>query len=339
MKDLVLEKSDYKILGGYFLISSILISYKFYLEGYALHEYFIDIPVFWMQGIALLYVSMLLLQYFLIKKKNYFLLIFLGILALWLISFLTMMSGDLSRYGEVKWADHLPIGEMLIYNINNSIFNLCIPLSIIVAKKYYEFQINKLKIMDAQKELELKVLRAHYDPHFLYNSLNTIDAMVDYSSKEEIKQYISNLAGLYRHLIKTKEEDVMPLQVEIQLAQNYVYLIKTRFQNDYDFSFELNDFSENVYLPTGAVLAVIENVVKHNKPSPQQQITVRIYLKENRLCIENTKSNNTVLQKESLGTGLQNLSKQYQLLHDENIEIINLKDQFTIKLPLLKLIN
>jgi len=128
-----------------------------------------------------------------------------------------MLSGDFTRYGEIRWEQLPPVGELIIFNINNSVFNLSIPLSLIAAKKYYEYQLNSLKFADAQKELELKVLRAQYDPHFLYNSLNTIDSLIDYSPKERVKEYIAHLAALYRYLIHTKDEDIAALSDEIAL--------------------------------------------------------------------------------------------------------------------------
>ena len=62
-----------------------------------------------------------------------------------------------------------------------------------------------------------------------------MDALVDYSPKEKIKEYISHLASLYRYLVHTKDEDIVTLEDEISLAKDYFYLIETRFENDYSF--------------------------------------------------------------------------------------------------------
>lgn len=339
MEALKLNRSDYKIISGYLLVVTFWLIIRFNIENYAWQEYFVDIPVFWIQTLSLLLVSKWLIENYLIRKKNYFLLIVLATFSLWFISFLSMLSGDFTRHGTIEWEKLLPIGELIIFNINNSVFNLCIPLSLIAAKKYYEYQLNMVQYATAQKELELKVLRAQFDPHFLYNSLNTIDALIDYSSKEKIKQYVSNLASLYRHLVKMKDEEVVLVEEEITLTKNYLFLVETRFENSYDFSFDLSFSPKNKYLPNGALLTLVENIVKHNYASAQEKIKAEIKINPDFVQVSNSKSSKRQVSDESLGTGLQNLRKCYELLSDKNIEIIDTAQAFKVSLPLLKVID
>jgi len=211
------------------------------------------------------------------------------------------------------------------------------PLVLLFGKKYYNYREDQFNRINQQKELELKVLRAQFDPHFLYNSLNTIDALVDYSSKETIKKYISNLAALYRYLIQTKDEEVVSLEAELALADNYFFLIKTRFEGDYDFDIVQHNTYKNKYLPSGALLTSIENVVKHNTAENGVIISTKIHIEKEKIRVVNNKSYQ--LSKESFGTGLENLKKRYQLLANKTIQVIDNEEEFILELPLLNMID
>ncbi|EZH75736.1 hypothetical protein ATO12_02800 [Aquimarina atlantica] len=338
MDTLKLNKSDYKIVMGYLLMASAWLIIRFYFEEYTLIEYLIDIPVFCLQTIALLYVSKKLISEFLIRKKNYFALFFMALFSFWLFGFIASLSGELTNSGSIKWSEWPSFTELIFLNINSSAANLAIPLALISAKKYYEYQLQSAEILNTQKELELKVLRSQFNPHFLYNSLNTIDALVEYSSKEKIKEYITNLAGLYRYLIATKDEDIVSLEAEIALVKNYSYLIETRFEEDYRFIIKNNANANDKYLPNGALLTILENVVKHNKPTTNKSIIIAtILVNKDEVIITNTISKND--SSESLGTGLINLKKRYQLLSDKTVEIKQTPEEFIVVLPLLKIVD
>jgi sensor histidine kinase YesM len=332
-----LNKSDYKIIGGYLLVATIWLVINFYVEAYTLVEYFIDIPVFWLQTILMLYVSKVLINAFLVKSKNYFALIIFALFSFWFFGFLASISGEITRSGMINWNELPPFIELIFININSSAANLAIPLTVISAKKYYEYQLQSAELSSTQKELELKVLKSQFNPHFLYNSLNTIDALVDYSPKEKVKEYISNLSGLYRYLIAVKDEDITTVEAEIALAKNYCYLIETRFEDDYQFIMPNNYPYKDKYLPNGALLTALENVVKHNKPLSNKPIIATIFINENEIKISNIISKNKT--NESLGTGLLNLEKRYELLSDKEVEIMQTEQEFCITLPLLTVVD
>lgn len=332
-----LNKSDYKIIGGYLLVATIWLIIKFYIEEYTLVEYLIDIPVFWLQTILLLYVSKVLINTFLIRSKNYFAFVAFTILSFWFFGFLPFISGEITRSGTINRSELPAFFELIFLNINSSAANIAILLVVISAKKYYEYQLQSAELSSTQKELELKVLKSQFNPHFLYNSLNTIDALVDYSPKEKVKEYISNLSGLYRFLIAVKDEDITPLESELALAKNYCYLIETQFENDYQFNFEDDQSFKNKYLPNGALLTALENVVKHNSSANNTDVVTTILVNQNEVKISNTISKNET--NESLGTGLTNLKKRYKLLSDKTVEIRQTDQEFILTLPFLKIID
>ena len=192
-------------------------------------------------------------------------------------------------------------------------------LGILFTKKFYENQTELSRIQKQQKENELKLLRSQIDPHFLFNNLNTLDSLID-SNPEKAKEYINRLSLIYLYLIKTKDAEVMELSSEIKYAKNYIFLIKTRFGNDYEFAIKENTSLDAKFIPTSALQALLENVVKHNQSSGKKNITTLITIDDGWLSITNSKSE-LGSKEDSFGTGLENLKARYQFLSDEKVQI------------------
>jgi len=334
-----LDRSDYKLIAGYLFIVSFWLIFRFTVEGYTYIEYLVDIPVSIVQIVVLLTISKWLIEYYFIHKGNLLIFITMSILGLWMVSFLTMLSGDLSKYGRIPWEQYPSWLELFIYNVHNSIYNIALPLVLISAKKYYEHELIVSKLKSAKKDVELKLLKSQFAPHFLYNSLNTIDALVDYSSKETIKEYVYNLARLYRHFVEVKDEDIILLEKEIALGKNYLYLMNTQFENDYNVEFKFTEAPSNTYLPNGALLTTLENIFKHNKVKDARTIQASIFIKNNQLCIYNDKSNTGIEAKSNTKTGLENLRMRYSHLSNEEIETREDETSFLICLPFIHLID
>jgi len=341
MNNIKFNKTDYQVLGAYFLVYWIwnIFDNYFATNNFSSLEYFIKIPILIIQMIALLWFIKWVIETFLVKFKSYIALFSIGIFGLFAIGFFFfLLNRYYIPYGYVKWEELPSISKTVLFNVEDSIINVSMPLVLLFGKKYYDYREDLFKRVNEQKELELKVLRAQFDPHFLYNSLNTIDALVDYSSKETIKKYISNLAVLYRYLIHTKDEEVVSLKAELELVKSYFFLIETRFEGDYNFDIVENASQENKYVPNGALLTTIENVVKHNTSENNTVITTRIYIEKGKVRIVNNKSTSSI-RKESFGTGLENLKKRYELLANKTIAIAETEKEFTIELPLLDIID
>ncbi len=333
MNSLEFNRSDYKFILFYFIAGSIWLVYRWNVQDYSLFEIATGLPGYIIKNLILLFIFRWLINEYLVVRKNYLIFIVLAFLAWEGVGFLDMWRDYYTA--EEPW-DLPSTGLMLVQNFNRGADSFML-LGLVLGKKYYENKLDNIQLLNSQKELELKVLRSQYDPHFLYNSLNTIDALVAYSSKEKVKEYISHLAALYRYLIHTKEEDVVPLDAEIALAKNYFYLIKTRFENDYDFEIIKKQRPLNNYLPNGSLLTVLENVVKHNAAADGTTIYTKILIEKSFVRVVNTVSKkNTPI--ESMGTGLRNLKKRYQLLSNQKVQIATTEDSFSITLPLLSVI-
>lgn len=331
-----INRSDYMLLVIYYGVSVLMNIYEYVNNDNDLIEYFLDIPAFIILDIGMIMVFMYwLLPNYIINEKKYVHFTFWAVVTMILAGFLERVIGIYSGGGD--WSKlHFNVQWMLNY-ISNTAESIGLPFGLLLAKKYYENQVLFSTIKEKQKENELKLLRSQISPHFLFNNLNTLDALID-SNTEKAKEYINRLSLIYRYLIQTKDAEVMELTEEMDFAENYMFLIKTRFGNDYEFEIIKHGTLEDKFVPTGAIQTLLENIAKHNRAQHGKAIKATIQVYDEWLSISNTKSNIKATQ-ESLGTGLKNLEYRYTLLSDKKTIIIDNPEKFTIKIPIIKLSN
>lgn len=329
-----LNKSDWVILSIIYGVTILLNCVDYYRIGNKLIEYFIDLPSSTIISISIILIFIqILVPRFLIKEKKYFIFFFFALLVL---TFFGTLENLIGRFSAGKPLKSIPnIYLYLQKGLYNATDMVGFPLGLILIKKFYEGQTQISKFEKQQKENELKLLRSQIDPHFLFNNLNTLDSLID-SNPEKAKEYINRLSLIYRYLIQTKDAEVMELSEELKFAENYVFLIKTRFGNDYSFSIDKETLTKDRFIPTGSIQTLLENVVKHNKPENNIAIRTFITIEENVLKVINKKSNITP-KNDSLSTGLNNLKTRYQLLSDKEIIIINTNKEFNVSIPIINL--
>ncbi|WP_179333950.1 sensor histidine kinase [Winogradskyella costae] len=328
-----LNKSDLLVLAVYFVVSYLIQGKAYYERGALLREYLLDFPadLIAICSVIFLFVFWLIPKF--VKEKKYFLFAFLGLIILIVITGIEYTIGFWS--GQNDWNNYPKGLDFVINMIDRGTFQTAFPFALLLTKKFYEGQNEFLKIEKQQKENELKLLRSQLDPHFLFNNLNTLDALID-SNPTSAKEYINRLSLIYRYLIKTKDAEVMELSKEVNFAENYVFLIETRFANDYRFNIVNNTSLNDKFIPTGALQTLLENVVKHNKMIDGNTIETTILIAEDWITVTNTNTS-TGINPESLGTGLINLKQRYQLLSDKQIQISDTAKSYKIIIPIIKL--
>lgn len=352
-----LNRSDFTLLGVYFLFFILAESYDhtfhFNQVNYtfinpdgssysqintrpSLEGYLIGIPISFISILSIVLIFFIwLIPKYLIKAKSYLVFSALGIIVLVVFG--------IFEFTAWHWADNIPwqtypsAVDLIMKGLSNSASNAGLPLGILLTKKYFESQIQIAHVQKKQKESELKLLQAQINPHFLFNNLNTLDALID-TKPEQAKRYIVHLSALYRYLINTKDKEVVLLKEELSMIKNYFYLIETRFGDIYTFSITGNSTTKPQYLPVGALQVLIENVVKHNRVLMGERITTTIAIESEQVVLTNNKTG--VLEKpESFGTGLDNLQERYVLLFDKEIKISNSEFEFQVSIPLIELIS
>jgi len=233
--------------------------------------------------------------------------------------------------------DFLQSPLAIMWGISTSAQNAGILIGILLGKKFYDALLDIQKKDMEMKENELMLLKSQIDPHFLFNNLNTVDALID-SDPKVAKAYLNNLSRLYRYLIRTKDDEVVNLNDELEFGKNYIYLIEKRFGEAFKFELFIDENKiTDQLIPPGALQAVLENVVKHNAANQETPLLTTIKIKDDYVVVENDK-NLKVKKSESTKIGLNNLIARYKFLTDKEVQIED-GHKYSISLPIINTVD
>jgi sensor histidine kinase YesM len=194
-------------------------------------------------------------------------------------------------------------------------------------------RVEQLNIAKAQAELE--ALKNQIDPHFIFNSLNTLSFLIT-RDPQSARLYNDTLAKVYRYILSNKEKDLVLLREEIEFISNYFYLLKIRFADAISMIIEITDLSSEDYLiPPISMQALVENAIKHNEFSDRSPLTINISISSTYTIVRNIVNPKNYAAPTS-GIGLNNLDNRYKLITKRNIIIENNFKTFTVKLPIIK---
>lgn len=192
------------------------------------------------------------------------------------------------------------------------------------------------KTKNENLETQLQLLKQQISPHFLFNSLNTLRCI---ATDNNTKSYITQLSNVYRYLLtnnKYKDEDLVLLKDELEFTNSYLYILKERFEDALDIDINISQETLYMQIPPLALQVLIENATKHNVVSMDSPLSIYIYNEGEETLVVKNNLQPKLSSEDSLGIGLDNIKKRYQLLSDKEIEIIKTDTDFTVKIPLIK---
>jgi hypothetical protein len=190
----------------------------------------------------------------------------------------------------------------------------------------------ELEIFRYQKETirsQLDSLKNHLDPHFLFNNLNILASLID-KDKNASKEFIHKFAEVYRSILKSKADDLIPLSDEMSFIESYIYLIKMRFDENVQFNIDVS--SNDRMLPPLTIQMLVENAIKHN--SMPLTVTIR-HDGADYLVVSNTL--NPSGSESSPGTGIGNIKKRYSHFTDKPVLVSEDDGKFEVRIPLLEI--
>jgi len=188
----------------------------------------------------------------------------------------------------------------------------------------------------ARAEAELEALKNQIDPHFIFNSLNTLSYLIE-EKPAKAKQFNDNLADVYRYILQNKARDLVLLQEEMNFLGDYFSLLKIRFENAVQLKLHIDAAMFDQYLvPPISLQVLMENAIKHNEFSDTHPLVMEISFKNGALVFYNEARKKT-LRKPSSKIGLKNLDERYKLTTGNTISIEETEKSFSVVLPVLKI--
>ncbi len=188
----------------------------------------------------------------------------------------------------------------------------------------------------AKAQAELEALKNQIDPHFMFNSLNSLSYLIEHDAKKATL-FTESLAEVYRYILANKDQTLVILDDELDFLERYIALLKLRFEKALTIDFNFKPSLRNDYLiPPISIFIALENVVKHNEISIAQPLKVAFDSKENWLSIKNRKTSKKNLIHSSK-IGLKNLDERFKMIVGDGIKVNNAEHLFELQLPMLKL--
>ncbi len=201
---------------------------------------------------------------------------------------------------------------------------------------YKSTQENKLKaqkIIAGTANAKFESLKNQIDPHFLFNSLNVLSALIE-ENPANAQRFTTSLSKIYRYVLEQKDKELVSVQEELEFAKTYMNLLKMRFESSISFELPENfEQSEAKVVPLSLQL-LLENGIKHNVVSEQKPLHIKIFKKDNFLVVQNDLQKKAVLQ-DGQGVGLQNIISRYAILTDRKVIVQQSNTVFSVHLPIL----
>lgn len=191
----------------------------------------------------------------------------------------------------------------------------------------------KLKKESVQTQLES--LKNQVNPHFLFNSLNTLSTLIDEDPKLA-GDFVAGLAQVYRYMLQSNDKELINLRDEIKFISAYIFLVKMRFGESLHIHVNIESKILQLRIPPLTLQILLENAIKHNIISKEKPLFIDIYvLESNKLVVKNNYQPKSFVLGSS-GIGLANINARYKLLSEEDISIYQDNDNFVVTLPLVE---
>lgn len=185
------------------------------------------------------------------------------------------------------------------------------------------------KVDTEKKLLRAQLLQKNLEPHFLFNNLSVLSSLLR-EDKDSADRFMDNLSDVYRYFLRHNESDKVPLKEELAFVENYILLIKMRFDGAYSISLDIDD--ESGFVVPFALHTCIENALKHNAASQDEPLFVIISRQGATLMVRN--SLKPIESTTSHKIGLSNIAERYALISGNEIKITENVEHFTVELPI-----
>jgi hypothetical protein len=262
-----------------------------------------------------------------------------NVLALFAISVSMQLLGDLL---VDKWIDNKPLnvsGTHLATIFLSALLFAFTTTGLFEAVYYFthfsKAEREKEELLRINLQSRFDSLKGQVSPHFLFNSLSTLSSLI---AKDAVKaeQFVQELSNVYRYLLRSNEQPLIPLSEELQFIQSYAHLLATRFGDNFNITLEIEAPYLTYLIPPLTLQLLVENAVKHNTISREQPLQVRIFSTANdRLHVVN----NLQRKRSSVASakvGLSNIMGKYRLLKYPDVEVKESATEFIVIIPLIK---
>jgi len=200
---------------------------------------------------------------------------------------------------------------------------------------YLQWQENFSKSVQLEKQniqAQYSSLKAQVNPHFLFNSLNSLASLVDENSKAE--KFVQDLSEFMRFALTSSERETVTLKEELENLDKYIWLMTIRLGENLTVSQTIKPEALNLSLPPLVLQILVENCIKHNIVTQEMPLHIQIQADIKQITVSNNLQKKT--ETTSTGLGLSNIIGRYRFFTDEKVRVIEAADTFSVSVPLIQ---
>jgi hypothetical protein len=225
----------------------------------------------------------------------------------------------------------------------NIFFTLTITFLITSLHEGYFFFMQWKHTIVLSEKLEKENIQSQYEtlknqisPHFLFNNLNTLTNLIEEDAKLAV-EYVQRTANYYRNILNIKDKDIISLDEELKLIEDYYFLQKKRYGDNLNLIIDIsNELMESTYVAPLTLQMLFENAIKHNIISKEKPLNITIKSGEDYIIVENNLQRRNS-EEVSNRFGLQNITNRYRFLSSKEVIITQNNFNFTVKVPVLNI--
>jgi ligand-binding sensor domain-containing protein len=217
---------------------------------------------------------------------------------------------------------------------------LLLSLGVFLFIRDRDIKVRRLESLKKEKvEYQFATLKSQVNPHFLFNSFNTLIAIIE-EDKDKAISYVEKLSDYFRNMVQHRDKDLISLEEELVMVETYYFLQQKRFGEYLLLEVDIPvSWKKSFGLPPLSLQLLIENAVKHNAVSHETPLRILVKASgSSTLLIENN-LNPKMSAEASTGIGLENIINRFNILAGHKVKVTQTAEKFTVEVPLIKLVS
>jgi LytS/YehU family sensor histidine kinase len=234
------------------------------------------------------------------------------------------------RGAEVAWA---VVQTVVLVNVICVVFVTHVYETVFLIKERAGDRVRALELDRARARAELDAFLAQVDPHFLFNSLNTLGYLID-TAPRRASEFTAHLAELMRYVLTRRGHELVTLAEELAFVDEFVALMNIRFGDALAVTIVDEGADRAARVPPTAVQALVDNAIKHNEASEDRPLAIVIRIESDAVSVENERRPRRTMRA-SAGVGLRNLDERVRLTSGKRVAIDEQGGRFVVRVPLV----
>lgn len=199
--------------------------------------------------------------------------------------------------------------------------------------RWKDSQIRAERLEKEKSQVQFDNLKNQLNPHFLFNALTSLNGLI-FENQGLASQFLQHLSKVYRYVLQNKDKNFVPVQTELDFIENYVFLLRTRFQRALVIQFDISEAGRERAIVPVTLQILIENALKHNIADVERPLKIDVVTIGDYLVVSNNLQVRKLVET-SNKLGLENLKSLYGFLTERAVIVEQTDDRFAVKIPLL----